>query len=71
MIAGPLCLGGKVGNSEEAIGSRETVFTFLLSPAEVPGSAEAETASRRHDKFCAIFSGQDKVCQSQCGKTYG
>lgn len=43
MIAGPLCLGGEVTGSEEATGSRETVFTFTRStPAEARGSAEAE-----------------------------
>lgn len=43
MIAGPLCLGGKVGGGEEAMGSRETVFTFPHpSPAEARGSAQAE-----------------------------
>lgn len=43
MVAGPLFLGGKVGYGEEAMGSRETVFTFPdPSAPQARGSAEAE-----------------------------
>ena len=52
------------------MGSRETVYLSKTVASGAPGSAEALTASRRHDQLCAISSGQDKGCPGRCAQTW-
>lgn len=60
MFAGPLCLEGKVGGGNEAMGSSETVFTFPQpSPEEAGGSAEAE--QRAGGTARALLFAADKI----------